>query len=156
MAAISVAPATSAEDIAAAKALCIEYAQSLNFSLCFQGFDEEMADFPALYAPPKGALLLGRVDSMPQGVVALKEIAPGICEMKRLYTRPAARGTGLGPLLVEKIVAAGRAIGYRSMKLDTIPAMAAAIRIYEAAGFRETTDYNGNPLPGAKFFERAL
>lgn len=156
MAVISVTPALSANDISAAKALCIEYAESLNFSLCFQGFDAEMAEFPRLYAPPKGALLLGRVDGVPQGVVALKEIAPGICEMKRLYTRPSARGTGLGPKLVEHIVAAGQELGYRIMRLDTIPSMAAAIRVYQAAGFSETADYNGNPLPGAKFFERPL
>ena len=140
-------------DLAAARALIEAYARSLDFNLCFQGFDAEMAGFPGMYAPPHGALRLGLVDGVPLGVVALKRLDDGICEMKRLYVAPAARGTGLGRQLADSIVAAGRALGYRAVRLDTIGTMAAAISLYRALGFRPIPDYNGNPLPGAQFFE---
>lgn len=146
------APRNSA-DLEAARLLVEAYAKSLDFNLCFQGFDAEMAGFPALYTPPHGALRLGLLDGVPLGVVALKRLEDGICEMKRLYVAPEARGTGLGRQLAESILAAGQTLGYRAMRLDTIGTMAAAISLYRALGFRPIPDYNGNPLPGAQFFE---
>ncbi len=154
---VDVISAATPEQIADVKALCLEYAESLGFSLCFQGFDQEMAEFPGKYARAAGgALLLGLVDGRVAGAVALRDLGDGACEMKRLFVRPFARGTGLGRRLAEAIIAEGRGLGYRAMRLDTLPSMEAAIALYRRLGFRVIPPYTYNPVPGAMFFERAL
>ena len=120
-------------------------------------FDQEMATFPAKYAPPSGALVLATVDGEPAGAVALWQQAPGICEMKRLYVKPQFRKLALGRQLAEAIVAEGRAMGYRAMRLDTISSsMATARALYERMGFREVEPYYDNPMPDACYMELAL
>ena len=152
-----IGPPRDAAELAAAKALVAEYARSLDFDLCFQGFDVEMATFPGAYAPPTGALLLARLDGRPVGVVALKDLAGGIAEMKRLHLTAAARGHGLGRRLVAAIVAEARRLGYRTMRLDSVPGPHdRAIRIYRALGFRPIPPYTVNPVPGAVFLELPL
>lgn len=143
-------------ETAAVKTLFLEYARSLNFSLCFQGFDQEMETFPAKYAPPEGALLLATVDGAPAGAVGLWRLEPGICEMKRLYVRPNFRGLELGRRLAEAIVEEGRALGYRAMRLDTLESMTAARSLYEKMGFRRVEPYYHNPLEGVVYMETAL
>ena len=143
-----VRPARSAADVAAAKALFLEYAGTLGFSLDFQGFDDEMAAFPGGYAPPKGALFVAERDGAIVGAVGLRDLGEDRCEMKRLYLRPAARSGGLGRRLAEAIVAEGRRLGYRAMRLDTMPGMERALALYRAMGFREVAPYYDNPLGG--------
>ncbi len=93
----------------------------------------------------------------PVGLVALRPLGePGICEMKRLYVTPRARGQGLGRLLCERLILEARRIGYRTMRLDTLPRLVAAGRTYGALGFRPIADYNGNPIEGVHFFEKDL
>lgn len=147
----------SEAEIHAVKALFEEYARSLNFSLCFQDFDQEMATFPAKYAAPEGALLLATVDGQPAGAVALWQQSPGICEMKRLYVRPDFRGHELGRKLAEAIVAEGKAMGYRAMRLDTLKdSMGTAHAMYLKMGFRDVEPYYENPMPNACYMELAL
>src|SRR6202044_3826440 len=86
--------AESPAQIAQARELFREYAQSLGFSLCFQNFDQELAALPGDYAPPEGRLLLATFEGQLAGCVALHKLEPGICEMKRLYLRPQFRGQG--------------------------------------------------------------
>ncbi|HUN50071.1 MAG TPA: N-acetyltransferase [Candidatus Sulfotelmatobacter sp.] len=149
--------ATSAADIAAAKQLCLDYARGLDFSLSFQEFDAEMAGFPGEYAPPGGALLLGRRHGSTVGVVALRPLASGICEMKRLYLVPEARRSGLGRQLVVAVIEEARRLGYRTMRLDTVEhAMRAAISLYRSLGFREIPAYTVNPLPDVLYMELKL
>jgi len=128
--------AESVSQIAFLRELFVEYAQSLGFSLCFQGFDQELAGLPGDYAPPEGRLLLLMVANDAAGCVALHKIDGSICEMKRLYVRPAFRGSGVGRALAEAVLAEGRAAGYRRMRLDTLPSMGRAIALYESLGFR--------------------
>lgn len=147
------APATAAE-LAEAKALVEEYAASLDFDLAYQDFAAELAGFPGRYAPPRGALLLGRFDGAATGVVALQDLGRGHCEMKRLYVRPAARGSGLGPALARAAIAEGRRLGYRAMRLDTVPGQHdRAIRLYERLGFRRIGPYYASPIAGTLFFQ---
>lgn len=156
---IVIADAVADADIAAAKALSLDYAQSLDFSLCFQGFDREFAAFPAMYAPPGGALVLARVDGEAAGAVGLRPLGDSwdrTCEMKRLYVRPNFRSLGLGRALAQAIIARGSDLGYRQMKLDTLASMRAAHALYEALGFVPCAPYYDNPIPGARYLERAL
>jgi len=141
----------------AVRALFLDYAQSLGFSLCFQGFDEELRTLPGMYAPPRGRLLLAMEGDAPAGCVGLHEWDAQIAEMKRLYVRPAFRGRGLGRILTDAALADARALGYRSIRLDTIPTlMQPAIALYRELGFREIPPYRDNPIPGALYLELQL
>jgi len=150
--------ADPALDLTTVRVLFREYAQSLGFALDFQGFESELAALPGEYAEPRGTILLAHSASgEPWGVVALRPLDDdGVCEMKRMYVRPEARGQGLGRILGEAIVAAARERGYRAMRLDTIDTMTAAIELYRSLGFREIGAYRFNPLPGALYFEAGL
>ncbi len=149
--------AESPEQIASVRELFVEYAGSLGFSLCFQSFDKELAELPGDYAPPHGLLLLATHESQAAGCVALHKLAPEVCEMKRLYTRPQFRGQGLGLTLAERIIAGARQIGYKHLRLDTIePRMKTAVSIYRQLGFREVAPYRPNPIEGALYMELQL
>lgn len=154
--AVKVMTAASDDELARVHELFLEYAASLGFELCFQDFDRELAALPGDYAPPSGALLLAREGAEPAGCVALRPLKVGICEMKRLYVRPAFRGLGLGRKLAEAIIAEARRAGYERMRLDTVPAMKEANALYRAMGFREIGPYRHNPIKGATFMEVAL
>jgi ribosomal protein S18 acetylase RimI-like enzyme len=143
-------------DVALARALFEEYQQSLGFSLCFQNFDAELADLPGAYAPPEGRLLLAFSGDEPAGCIALRKIGEEFCEMKRLWVRPAFRGTGLGRRLVETLMADARSIGYRRIRLDTLPSMAAAQSLYLSLGFADIPPYNDHPIEGTRFMEAPL
>jgi putative acetyltransferase len=145
------------EHIEETRALFIEYAGSLGFSLCFQGFDEELKGLPGAYAPPSGRLFLAQYERRAAACVALRKLEATICEMKRLYVRPQYRGKGLGRILVERLIAEARGIGYERMRLDTIPSsMQDAIELYRRMGFEEIAPYRENPIEGALYMEFLL
>jgi GNAT superfamily N-acetyltransferase len=150
-----VTQAETPPQIAQARELFLEYAQSLGFSLCFQNFDQELAGLPGDYAPPAGRLLLAAYEGKHlAGCVALHMLEPGVCEMKRLYLRPQFRGKGLGRALAERIVAEARTIGYQRMRLDTVgPVMKDAVAMYRKLGFKEIAPYRPNPMAGTLYME---
>lgn len=142
------------QDIPAVKTLFLEYAQSLDFSLCFQGFDDEITSLPGKYGKPTGCIWLALDgDGGLAGCVAVRPIGDLSAEMKRLYVRPAFRGRALGKRLAEETVAFARAKGYASLRLDTISkSMVAAESMYRMMGFVETPPYYDNPVAGATFY----
>jgi len=142
--------------IAAARVLIKEYAEFLGFDLNFQDFAEEMEHFPGTYAPPDGCLLLARESDETAGCVALHKINDQICEMKRLFVRPTFRGRAIGRRLVERIIEKARRMGYRTMRLDTVPQLESANRLYEKEGFKDIEPYYHNPIEGARFMELEL
>ena len=149
--------AKSDKEIQEARQLFEEYAAGLGINLCFQNFDKELADLPGAYAPPSGRLMLAVEDEGTAGCVALRKIADRICEMKRLYVRPKYRGRGLGRTLTESLIGEARAIGYKRMRLDTLPGrMDQAIAMYRSLGFKNIEPYYNNPVEDAAFMELEL
>jgi putative acetyltransferase len=133
-----------------------EYAASLPFSLCFQGFETELASLPGRYAPPAGRIFLAQDGPDAAGCIALRPLGPGLCEMKRLYIRPTHRARGLGRILTQHLIAEARSIGYEAMRLDTSADMHAAQRLYESLGFHRIDRYNDDPLEDTIFMELRL
>jgi putative acetyltransferase len=153
---LTIRQAAGDPDIMAVRELFQEYADSLETNLCFQGFNDELAGLPGRYAPPQGRLLLGFHADEIAGCVALRPSTSGICEMKRLYVRPPYRTSGLGRLLIERIVEEARNAGYARMRLDSLPTMQVAIRLYRRLGFQPIAPYVANPVAGAVFLELQL
>lgn len=158
-----------------ARAIFAEYGRSIeNVAACslrHQGFNDELASLPGLYAPPprgRGCILLaysagttpaGCAPGEPIGCIALRP-APGMpndtCEMKRMYVRESARGRGAGRLLAEELIARARALGYARMVLDTAKVMLPAIALYRSLGFEECERYNSDPDPETLWFSVRL
>jgi putative acetyltransferase len=153
---IQIKLAQSIEEVAQARELFLEYANSLGFSLCFQGFDKELADLPGAYAPPSGRLLLAIKEGSAIGCVGLRDLGDGYCEMKRLYVRPDFRSESLGRRLAEAIITEAKAIGYSAMRLDTLETMEAARKLYRSLGFKKIAPYYENPIPSAEYLELVL
>jgi carbonic anhydrase len=141
-----------ADDVDLVRTLFGEYADSLGVDLSFQGFEEELAALPGGY----DAVLVARLDGEPAGCVGVRPLEAGVCEMKRLYVRPWARGTGLGRSLAAAAIARARGLGYERMRLDTLPSMAAAQSLYRALGFAEIPPYRHNPVEGTTYLELDL
>jgi ribosomal protein S18 acetylase RimI-like enzyme len=153
---LTIAAALAVDEVLTVRCLLEEYATSLGIDLCFQGFEEELAGLPGDYAQPEGRLLLARQNGQTAGCVGLRKLQPDVCEMKRLYVRPAFRTHGIGKGLVDRVIQEARQAGYRYMRLDTLPSMAAARALYRRLGFREIAPYCVNPVEGAVFLELHL
>lgn len=133
-----------------------EYESSLGISLCFQEFDKELAGLPGDYAPPPGRLFLAMTGEQVAGCVGLRKILEEVSELKRLYVRPLHRGQGIGRQLVLAAVKEAREIGYKKMRLDTLPSMKRALELYLSMGFKPIAPYRANPIRGAKYLELNL
>jgi putative acetyltransferase len=145
------------DDVETVRGLLLEYADSFGFNLCFQSFEQELAELPGKYGPPAGALLIGDMDGKTAGCVALRPLSNKVCEMKRLYVRPAFRGSGIGRELTVAIIDRARAIGYRSIRLDTLrDRMERAVQLYRSLGFEEIPAYYNNPFPDTLYLELKL
>lgn len=128
-----------------------EYQESIDTDLCFQKFEQELAELPGKYALPKGRLYLAYMDEKLAGCVALRPMDDDKCEMKRLYVKPEFRGRGFGRILAEKIIQEAKEIGYKQMFLDTLDTMQAAVKLYASLGFKDAPEYCYNPIAGAIF-----
>ncbi|HEX6490345.1 MAG TPA: GNAT family N-acetyltransferase [Gaiellaceae bacterium] len=153
---LEIAAASSGSDVESARELFLEYADSLGFDLGFQDFERELRGLPGAYAPPGGVLLLAREDGRAVGCVALRPLEVETCELKRLYVRPSLRGGGLGRRLAEAAMGEAVRLGYRRIRLDTVPSMDAARALYRSLGFRKIEPYRVNPIPGTAYLELEL
>ena len=142
-------------DINAVREIFLEYLDFvehyLGQDLSFQGTEKEFADFPQTY----DALFLGQLNGEPVAACGLKPFEPGICELKRLYCRPQARGHGLGLKLSAAVVKKARSLGYKHIYLDTDYGLTHANAVYEALGFQNIEKYYDNPME-SRFMSLAL
>jgi ribosomal protein S18 acetylase RimI-like enzyme len=144
------------DDRATVEALFREYVASLAEDISFQNVDDELASLPGKYARPSGVVLIARDGEQAAGVVACRMVEPGVCEMKRLYVRPAFRGRDLGRELANELIEHARERGYRTMLLDTLASMGAARALYRDLGFVPVAPYYDNPLPGVMYMALEL
>lgn len=148
--------AASQTHFAAARRLFEAYADWLAIDLCFQHFDEELNTLSMIYGPPSGRLLLAQAGETWAGCVGVRDLGDGMCEMRRLYVLPACRGHGIGRALAAASVEAAQALGYTTMRLDTLETMQAARVLYRTLGFYERSAYYANPNAGVVYMERML
>lgn len=133
------------------------YEENSGLDLCFQGFEEEVATLPGRYAPPGGDLLLARDGAgVAVACAAFRPLSEGVCELKRLYVDPAARGQKIGELLVRELIRRATAVGYQEMALDSLNTMQSAIKLYRKLGFVERPPYYDNPLPEVVYMSKKL
>ncbi|HSG32965.1 MAG TPA: GNAT family N-acetyltransferase [Sphingomonadaceae bacterium] len=144
------------EDMASVLCIWQEFIAHSPVNLDYQGNDAEFANLPGIYAAPKGCVLLADRNGEIEGCIALREVSADICEMKRLYVRPHARGRNLGRLLAEQLIAEARKFGYAEMRLDVQEKSVSARRLYDALGFVTAEPISFNPVPGASFLGRRL
>jgi len=148
--------AVTDDHFVAARALFEEYAASLGVDLCFQNFDEELKTLARQYGTPDGCLLLASEADQAIGCVALRRLDADGCEMKRLYVKPPFRHLKIGKFLVATIIEEATRLGYSWVRLDTLPSMTTAQKLYSSFGFREIAPYCFNPIPGTIFMELQL
>jgi ribosomal protein S18 acetylase RimI-like enzyme len=152
----AIRPARFPDDLEQVRLIFREYADSLDVDLCFQGFESELAGLPGMYAEPQGRLLLAEDEGEVVGCVAMRPLEGKVCEMKRLYVRPAGRGRHLGRQLATAICRAAKDAGYERMRLDTLASMREAQELYRSLGFRPIPPYVFNPIEGAAYMELDL
>jgi ribosomal protein S18 acetylase RimI-like enzyme len=153
---LHIVEAATRDDYAVGRELFEEYARAIDVDLCFQNFAAELDRLTVMYAPPAGALLLAKAGTDVAGCVGLRKFRDDICEMKRLYVRPAFRGRQLGRRMAEEIARRAGELGYRTLVLDTLGTMEAAQRLYVSMGFTPATSYYVNPLPNVKYYSLNL
>jgi putative acetyltransferase len=153
---IELADASAPPLLDVARDLFREYQVAIGVDLCFQGFERELASLPGAYAPPAGRLMVALVDGAPAGCGALRPLAAGVAELKRMWVRPTFRGKGLGRSIAEALLQAADGQGYRAARLDTLESMKEARALYASLGFREIPPYYENPLPGVIYMERTF
>ena len=124
--------------------------------LALQHYNDELLHLEAKYGPPFGRLYLAYCDQTLAGCIALRQLDEHRCEMKRLYVRPAFRKQHIGSILVSKVIADAKAIGYRYLLLDTFPFLDVAIRMYEKLGFRYIPRYNDSPMDSTLYMQLDL
>lgn len=146
----------SSADWLVARALVEEYAASLGIDLSFQDFGQEIESLPQHYGEPDGNFIVATRDGAVVGCGAFRRFSESACEMKRLYVLRDCRGGGVGRTIVAALIDRARALGYRTMLLDTLPAMSSARALYASFGFAQAAPYRFNPIDGATYWKLDL
>ena len=153
MSGYEIRPAAS-DDLPRIRQLVRDYVEWIGLDLAFQEINAAIDGLPGEYTPPRGLLLVACKDGEPVATIGLRPLEETICEMKRLYVHPAARGHGLARTLVMRLLDEARALGYQEMRLDTLPMMGDAQALYTALGFADIPPYYDTPIAGTRFMAR--
>ena len=148
--------ASSAREFKEAESLFSQYADSLQLDLSFQDFAHELTTINQQYTAPKGALLIAYLEDRAVGCVGVRELEGETAELKRMFVRAECRGLKIGQRMLEQILAVAKELGYKKIRLDTLPDMTQAQRLYRSFGFSEIRPYRFNPVAGAVYMEKDL
>jgi ribosomal protein S18 acetylase RimI-like enzyme len=148
--------ANSKDEFKLAKSLFQQYANSLNFNLCFQDFESELKQLPIQYNKPTGALIVAYQNEKAIGCVGVRHLENDIAELKRMFVLPEFRKLKIGHRLLEEALKSAKELGYKKIRLDTLQDMVAALALYQKNGFYEITSYRHNPIAGAIYMEKVL
>jgi ribosomal protein S18 acetylase RimI-like enzyme len=156
----------SQADIPEVRAMLREYVAWIGLDLAFQEVEAEIDGLPGEYAPPRGALFVAsanrasadKSDQRPPlvGMIGLRPLDGDVCEMKRLFVRPEARGHGLAKQLIGRVLAEAHRLRYAEIRLDTLPMMGDAQALYVALGFEDIPAYYDTPIAGTRFMALRL
>ncbi len=144
------------EEYREAQQLIHEYADSLSVDLTHDNFDNEIDNLSNYYGPPTGLILMAKDEGDFVGVVCIRNLGDFVAEIKRMYVKPAFRGKGLGKKLLTRAISEAKGLGYRYLRLDTIPEMKSAIKLFSSIGFYEIEDTGYSPYAGIRFMEYKL
>jgi GNAT superfamily N-acetyltransferase len=139
-----------------ARALVMQYADSLDIDLTFQDFQNEIQHLSDQYGCPGGCFALASREGDFVGCGGIRRFDDRTCEMKRLYVQSSAQGHGVGRLIVQFLIDRARLLEYEAMLLDTLPAMISAQSLYRSLGFEPIPPYRHNPVPGATYWKLSL
>lgn len=131
-----------------------EYQVWLDADVCFQDFEEELANLPGHYSAPKGIIYLAFDDKKAIACSAIKpckDKPKTYAELKRLYVQESYRGKGLGKKVFDTSMQGAKEMGYEAVILETLPEkMKAAQFLYREYGFQAMPDYLGNADQGVE------
>jgi GNAT superfamily N-acetyltransferase len=138
----------------AARLLVTEYLQwvaneaAANYGLSFDvdAMVRSDLDDKEKFFPPSGRFYVVRYRGEFVGVGCLKRLAASIAEVQRMYVQPHVRGVGAGRQLVERLLADARAIGYETVRLESLRVLAPAHALYRSVGFVEIEPYGENSM----------
>jgi N-acetylglutamate synthase-like GNAT family acetyltransferase len=151
---VELAPVQSAGQKSTARALILEYLNWIapvaenNYGLSFDiraMVASDIEDSTKFY-PPRGRFYLVMHQGQAVGVGCLKQLAPGVGEVQRMYVQPHMRGVGAGRMLVERLIADARQLGFRSLRLESLKALDAAHALYHSVGFVDIDPYSENSM----------
>jgi GNAT superfamily N-acetyltransferase len=149
--------AKSPGDYKNAKELFIEYIEHLRLDYQFFEQEKDYDTLQQMYNQKNGGVLLIIWDKKQAiGCGGLRKFDTYSAELKRMYIKFEYQGLGLGKQLLKELIQEARKLGYKKILLDTLPAMASAIHLYEEVGFKEVKRFNENPSPDARFFALSL
>ena len=135
--------ATTNKEFEDGKSLFQQYANSLDLDLGFQDFSNELKLINKQYNKPKGALLLAYKNNIAIGCAGIRELNSNTAELKRIQ-------------LLALAIEIAKELNYKSIRLDTLPAMTKAQELYRSFGFYEISSYRFNPVDGTVFMEKQL
>jgi len=148
--------ATFPQDLDTVLAIYREYISTTSADLAFQNNEQDFLQLAQTYSSPESQIFLGLDEKQILGCAAFKRYTEDICEMKRVYVRPQARGLGLGASLVKQIVQQAREAGYKKICLDVLPEFESAYHLYQSLGFKPHPAITQNPVLGTRYLALTL
>lgn len=130
--------------------ICAQLIAELSAELAPRYGDDGSGAFaPDDVTVPRSAFVVAWLEDVPAGCGALRPMeSPDVCEIKRMFVRPAARGRGVSRHILARLESLAAEFGYTYLRLETGTLQTEAIGLYESSGFRPIPCYGkyaGNP-----------